>query len=556
MAPYSEFRILLDAPSTKPGLGFDFYAKALATVVRSSAPRFAVGIFGDWGSGKTTLMDAIRARLQGDPSILLVEFNAWRYERERHLVGPLLDVLREQLEAWVKEQEKQHAAKDRLEAVREAARKLRRAARAFLSGVTISAGLPGVVTVGADLGAMGDGDAEQAESLYHAAFRELEAAVEEFRQGGVERVVVFVDDLDRCFPASALAVLESMKLFFDSQGFVFVVGLDRDVIARAITSKHPELEQTADARQRASAEYLEKVFQVPFSLPRIDVDQLDEYAGTLLETSGWSGPQRDDFIKIVQLHLAFLAEENRVNPRAVKQLINAYILQMQILSQRLGPTVNGHVVMALQVLGSRDDWRTQYYEPLVADPKLFQESLREAFQAPPGEVAAGGFSLPPSLRAYFSNVGRAVLDDEVNLQPYITSAESTRSSDPALLDALAKAQRTRAILDSTEETYEGLKAAHDNVTPRVSSLQRLLGNAEGRYGTLGAEAGALLKRLTEAIQPIPPLDLSKLDPPAQDAERRRSDDEARRRLVAERALATELESALLEMRRYSTVGLA
>jgi hypothetical protein len=158
--------------------------------------------------------------------------------------------------------------------------------------------------------------------------------------------------------------------------------------------------------------------------------------------------------------------------------------------------------------------------------------------------------------AYFSNVGRAVLDDEVNLQPYITSAESTRSSDPALLDALAKAQRTRAILDSTEETYEGLKAAHDNVTPRVSSLQRLLGNAEGRYGTLGAEAGALLKRLTEAIQPIPPLDLSKLDPPAQDAERRRSDDEARRRLVAERALATELESALLEMRRYSTVGLA
>jgi hypothetical protein len=556
MAPYSEFRILLDAPSTKPGLGFDFYAKALATVVRSSAPRFAVGIFGDWGSGKTTLMDAIRARLQGDPSILLVEFNAWRYERERHLVGPLLDVLREQLEAWVKEQEKQHAAKDRLEAVREAARKLRRAARAFLSGVTISAGLPGVVTVGADLGAMGDGDAEQAESLYHAAFRELEAAVEEFRQGGVERVVVFVDDLDRCFPASALAVLESMKLFFDSQGFVFVVGLDRDVIARAITSKHPELEQTADARQRASAEYLEKVFQVPFSLPRIDVDQLDEYAGTLLETSGWSGPQRDDFIKIVQLHLAFLAEENRVNPRAVKQLINAYILQMQILSQRLGPTVNGHVVMALQVLGSRDDWRTQYYEPLVADPKLFQESLREAFQAPPGEVAAGGFSLPPSLRAYFSNVGRAVLDDEVNLQPYITSAESTRSSDPALLDALAKAQRTRAILDSTEETYEGLKAAHDNVTPRVSSLQRLLGNAVGRYGTLGAEAGALLKRLTEAIQPIPPLDLSKLDPPAQDAERRRSDDEARRRLVAERALATELESALLEMRRYSTVGLA
>lgn len=58
--PYAEFRILLDTPSTNPGLGFDHYAEALATVVRNSDPRFAVGIFGDWGSGKTTLMDAIR----------------------------------------------------------------------------------------------------------------------------------------------------------------------------------------------------------------------------------------------------------------------------------------------------------------------------------------------------------------------------------------------------------------------------------------------------------------------------------------------------------------
>jgi energy-coupling factor transporter ATP-binding protein EcfA2 len=558
MTPYTEFRILLDTPSTEPGLGFDYYARALTTVVRSSAPRFAVGIFGDWGSGKTTLMDAIRGRLEPEPSILTVEFNAWRYERERHLVGPLLDVLREQLEAWVKEQEKKQAAEDQLATVRRAARKLRRAARAFLSGVTVSAGVPGGPTIQVDAGqvaqAMEDGNAEQAESIYHAAFRELESAVDEFRKGGVERVVVFVDDLDRCFPASALAVLESMKLFFDLQGFVFVVGLDRDVIARAITSKHPELEQTADARQRASAEYLEKVFQVPFALPRIDVGQLEEYAVTLVETSGWSDPQKDDFTDIVQPHLAFLAEENSVNPREVKQLVNAYILQMQILSQRLGQGVNGHVVMALQVLASRDDWRTKYYEPLVGDPKLFQESLREAFNAPPGVTAAGTFSLLPSLRAYLSKVGGAVLDD-VDLGPYVTSAESTRSSDPALLEALAAAQRTRAILDSTQETYEGWRVAHENLTSRVSSLQRLVGAAETRYGTLGAETGALAKRLTEEIQPVPPLDLGDFTRADQDAERRRQDDHARQRLVAERTLAAELESALIEMRRYSTVGL-
>jgi hypothetical protein len=550
MTPYAEFRILLDTPSTEPGLGFDHYADALATVVRSSAPRFTVGIFGDWGSGKTTLMEAVKVRLKRDPAILPVEFNAWRYEREPHLVGPLLDVLREQLEAWAEEQEKHQATAERLAAVRRAARKFGRVARAFLSGTKIKAGVPGGATIELDPGqvmeTMEDRSAEQAESVFHGAFRELEAAVEEFRCGGVDRVVIFVDDLDRCFPNNALEVLESMKLFFDLQGFVFVVGLDRDVIARAITSKHPELERTADAHQRASAEYLEKIFQVPFALPRIDVGQLTDYAMTLLKTSRWSNVQRDDFTEVVQPHLVFLAAGNTVNPREVKQLVNAYVLQMQILSRRLGPWVNGHVVMALQVLASRDDWRALYYEPLVGDPRLFQESLREAFEAPPGVTAAGAFSLSPSLRAYLSNVGKSLLA-EPNLDPYITSAESTRSSDPALLDALAAARRVHAILTTAEETINGWMAASETAMSQVSSLHRLIGVAETRYGPLGAQASALVKRLTENLRPV--------SPGARDTPLTERNVEARQRLVEARTIAAELESALIEMRRYSTVGL-
>jgi hypothetical protein len=58
----------------------------------------------------------------------------------------------------------------------------------------------------------------------------MKAAVQEFQAGDVRRVVVYVDDLDRCLPPSALEVLESMKLFFDLDGFVCVVGLDQQVI--------------------------------------------------------------------------------------------------------------------------------------------------------------------------------------------------------------------------------------------------------------------------------------------------------------------------------------
>src|SRR3954463_2792873 len=92
-------RILLDTPSDRPALGFADIAAALAEIVMESAPQFAVGVFGGWGSGKTTLMQAIEDRLDND-RIVPVRFSAWRYEKEEHLIVPLLDTVREALLAW------------------------------------------------------------------------------------------------------------------------------------------------------------------------------------------------------------------------------------------------------------------------------------------------------------------------------------------------------------------------------------------------------------------------------------------------------------------------
>ena len=61
----------------------------------------------------------------------------------------------------------------------------------------------------------------------------MQAASKDLADASVTRIVVFVDDLDGCLPTNALDVLESMKLFFDLPGFIFVVGLDESVIDRA-----------------------------------------------------------------------------------------------------------------------------------------------------------------------------------------------------------------------------------------------------------------------------------------------------------------------------------
>jgi tRNA A37 threonylcarbamoyladenosine biosynthesis protein TsaE len=81
-----------------PALGFQDYAAALSDIIRMSAPEFAVGIFGTWGTGKTTLMRQIERQLGDDDSVVTAWFTAWRYEKEPHLIVPLIDVLREALD--------------------------------------------------------------------------------------------------------------------------------------------------------------------------------------------------------------------------------------------------------------------------------------------------------------------------------------------------------------------------------------------------------------------------------------------------------------------------
>jgi predicted KAP-like P-loop ATPase len=232
----SRFQVILDEPAhhEKLSANFDHYASALADIVVQSSPQFAVGIFGDWGSGKTTLMRAIGARIESDETIP-VWFNAWRFEKEQHLIVPLLDTLAAELLVWGKE----HSTFEKQ--ARDAAKGIGRATSALMAGWSLTVGWP-IARVGLDAGRVREAfrkkPNDREASFYFTSLTELERTLKEFVQERARRIVVFVDDLDRCLPQSALEVLESMKLFFDMQGFVFVVGLDRGVIERSVEVKY------------------------------------------------------------------------------------------------------------------------------------------------------------------------------------------------------------------------------------------------------------------------------------------------------------------------------
>ena len=105
-------RIITDEPitnRTEAVLDFPRYSEVFAEIIKNSPSRFSIGIFGSWGTGKTTLMRMIEEQLHKNDKILTIWFDAWRYEYERYLaITPLLKLIKTQLEnnqpktgAWI-----------------------------------------------------------------------------------------------------------------------------------------------------------------------------------------------------------------------------------------------------------------------------------------------------------------------------------------------------------------------------------------------------------------------------------------------------------------------
>lgn len=549
MAGYDDFTILLDDPAHLPGLGFDAYANALAGIVAHSPAEFAVGVFGTWGSGKTTLMRAIQTRLAGRDEIVTVWFTAWRYEKEPHLIVPLLDVLREELErrAAAGKTEEQAAASP----ARRAAVAVARAARAFLAGVKLSAKAPAFEASwepSKTIEALQTEDVKASDSLsfYHTAFLMLRQAISEFSAGGTRRIVVFVDDLDRCLPENALEVLESMKLFFDVEGFVFVVGLDHAIAELAVQHKYAEQGASASTPPVSGTDYIKKIFQVPFALPRIGADQMHEYLNNIALNAPFAADQAADFTLHVRPHLDYVSGDNTVNPREVKRLINTYVLQMKMLSHRL-MDLNPNVVLALQCLSFRPDWR-ELYDHLAADPLLFQKTfgpvLQDIVEEVPASVWMSGakVAVPTQFLDYLRGPAAALLQTPY-LASYVSAAESTYSSDPSILEA-------QSVLGQVRQRVEELLTSDDPKLPYdIRSQLSRIGEelvTKRRHGDAGLEAnlGVVHDQLNRIIA------LTNSDGPAAPGDSDVIPDAVRRMSSALEAL----DRRLRELRRLASIG--
>lgn len=298
----------------------------VATDVATCCPPCVFGIHGEWGSGKTSFLHQLHLSLTGDcpqqtederkaakkrveasaHEVEAVWFEAWRYQHEKDPVVALLHEIRTQLplySKWLNEGKK-------------------------LADVAIRGALMSIEDITARLFGFRASKIQEAGEKYerenlavalpsHTIREHLNAALDQLlgrKTTGKRknaRLVILIDDLDRCEPAAAFRLLEGIKIYLNLPSCVFVLGMNLRIIERAI-AKHTAQDDSPELRHEYAREYLDKLCNNIWHLPLIAClsDTLEKWLPDEL-------PDRNDLLGVVREHACVAA-----NPRKIKSFAN------------------------------------------------------------------------------------------------------------------------------------------------------------------------------------------------------------------------------------------
>ena len=280
----NKMRFHLDEP-TENDLHFGFleHAENIAKFLtdKSMVSPFAISIHGEWGSGKTTFVKKIKKIvdkkiIECDLDWHTVEFDAWEYER-MDLVSALLQKIQQEYEE-VKDSESH--------------KKFVKAIGSFMIDAVLHK------TVG-----MTKNEAENHFKDFFQQITTIKKSMEEIVKDN--RLIVFVDDLDRCMVDNVLDMLEAIKMFLTSKNVLFVIAVDMSKIERAW-----ELRHKSESSKNEGREHIEKIFQLTLSLPPKQDTDLQNYVKNKIAQS-FSLKDANFFINICP-----------PNPRKIVRMLN------------------------------------------------------------------------------------------------------------------------------------------------------------------------------------------------------------------------------------------
>ena len=412
-----------DMPDKSPGFGFDRYAEVLSSLLTNATSSLAIGVFGGYGYGKTTLLRKIHSTLPAASydgnELLNVWFNPWRYDHEEHLLPPFVAALLRNPTL-----KKENTVCDNLVT----------GLRSFLAGIKLKLPFAELSSEAAlkrntELAAEKKTDVARIVGRYDDFAGHLKNVTSEpapkdgEKQVLKRRIVVFIDDLDRCVPHRAFELLEAIKSFMDIPGFLFVIALDPRAVMTYVRRKYgPDF-------YVEPKEYLEKMIQVPFHLPRPTLgDEESVKLGMLVDSllrglakqgNTWAEEMLKPSECLCKLD-GFLPR----NVRQVKRLLNSHQV-LYATAQNVMDGFDAELMLILLILQTR--WPRAYWV-LCKHTTEFRKILDECH-------SNGGYGPTVKLKNR-PKVVREMVDDDLNKLVTGTSLNSDLGNSTKLRDHL------------------------------------------------------------------------------------------------------------------------
>lgn len=298
-----------------------------ATIIKLLRDRpdepITVGVHGDWGAGKSSVLEMIEAGFEGEEKVLCLKFNSWRFQGFEDAKIALIEGIVTGLI------EKRPALTKTCEAVKDIFRRidwLKVAKKAGGLAFTAFTGIPSPDQIHAIVGTLevilsdptklatkdnvqatidgvkgllkpkDEGDSNNVPEEINAFRKAFDDLLE---KAGVEQLIVLIDDLDRCLPDTAIETLEAVRLFVFTSRTAFVVAADEAMIEYAVRKHFPDLPNTTGP-QTYARNYLEKLIQVPFRIPALGDTETRIYV-TLLLVGAELGEKDDAFINLISV---------------------------------------------------------------------------------------------------------------------------------------------------------------------------------------------------------------------------------------------------------------
>ena len=312
-----------------------------------------IGLYGDWGSGKSSMMHMCKRQLeeQKDGTVCLL-FNGWLYESyddaKTAILASILDGIKEGRNLCGTAKVTLKALYDSIDKF-----KVKKSGIKFGIDMAVTGGFSAITnltikeitkkakTVAEDV----DEETVIQTIKDKLDYREIREDIREFREkfaelikeAGIKKLVIFVDELDRCNPVTILDTLEAMRLFLFNGNVSFVIGADERHVTYAIKSKFDDIE---GINMDIGKEYQEKLIQYPIRIPCMNKDETEFYIMCLLSEKELD---ETEFYNL----LNFLQSKRKENPLE-------FSITMGILreyDEKIATRLNDNLVLSKQLSG-------------------------------------------------------------------------------------------------------------------------------------------------------------------------------------------------------------